>query len=81
MLHISQAVLVRDIMEEFLRIQRASEEQGEIAVCGFYDVRNQRDGIFSGERVLVVQAILCLIGNIDSGSKAFRDLGKKSWVY
>jgi hypothetical protein len=55
---IPQPVVIRDIMEELLRIERASEQQRQIAIGRLDNIRNLIHRLPAVERILVRQAVL-----------------------
>ena len=77
---VAQSVVVRNRMEELLRVQRTPEQQREIAIGRLDDVRDGVDGIAAVKRALICQDVLHSIAELYSRDERLRDTRQKRGV-
>ncbi len=77
---ITQSVLVCDIVEELLRIERAAQKQCQIPVGGPNDVGENVDRFGATESILVGEFVLGPVAHDDLLAEAFGNAGEKRRV-
>lgn len=74
-------MVVRDVVEELLGVERTTEEEGEVPVGGFDDVGDLVDGVATVEGVGVDEAVLDALAEGNARLEGFGDAGEEGWVY
>lgn len=74
-------MVVSDIMEELLSIKCAPQEEREISVGCFDDIRNLVNGFPTIKGIFVREAVFEPVDHRDSVAKCFCYSGKQCWIY
>jgi hypothetical protein len=64
-------MLIRDIVEELLGIQRSTKKEGEISIRGSDNIRKDIHGLGTAKGILVCQFVLRSITNNDLSAETF----------
>jgi hypothetical protein len=78
---ITQPMIIGDRVEKLLGVERAAQEEREIAVCGFDDVGNLVDCLTPIESVLICEPILEDVSEHDAGTQRLGHTRKKGRIH
>lgn len=77
---VSQSMVVRDVVEELLGIERSAEEESKVSVRRLDDVCNEVDSFSTVERLLIREPVLDTLRKDDCRPEGLRDTREKGRV-
>lgn len=78
---ITQPMVVGNVTEELLCIERSTQEKCQVTVIGTNDLAKNIHRHFSGKRIMVLQTILGIDGQNYRVLENFGDSRKERWIY